>query len=94
MDKKPKRSREEMEKYVASIGDDYESDGKYGNDPKHMSLHPSRTRKSGDLRTIRIDDEFLSDIKKVAADEGFDSYQTFIKVILKRYIKDKKKQEA
>jgi predicted DNA binding CopG/RHH family protein len=50
----------------------------------------SRTRKSGDLRTIRIDDEFLSDIKKVAADEGFDSYQTFIKVILKRYIKDKK----
>ncbi|HYX13686.1 MAG TPA: hypothetical protein VE944_04820 [Nostoc sp.] len=91
MDKKPKLSPEEQEKYIASLADDYEPDGKYGNDPEHLGLKPGRARKSGDLRTIRLDDEFLADIKAAAADEGFDSYQTFIKVILKRYIKDRKK---
>lgn len=96
MDKKIKRTKVEKEKFVHDIGDDYEPDGKFGHDPKFIAVRKATIKlKNSDLRTIRIDDEFLADIKKAAIDEGFDSYQTFVKVTLKRYIMEKKrKQEA
>jgi predicted DNA binding CopG/RHH family protein len=89
--KKPKRSSKDIENYIDSVGDDYEPEGRLGHDPEQMATRPAK-RKGGDIRTIRIDDEFLADIKQAAQDEGFDNYQTFIKVILKRYIKDKQKK--
>ena len=95
-DEKKKLTREEMIAYVESRSDDYEPDGKFGNDPEYMAVRnvPIK-KKNSDLRTIRIDEDFLAEIKETASDEGFDSYQTFVKVILKRYIKDKKnKREA
>ncbi len=74
-------------KHVEETSDQWDTDGELGNDPAHMKL-----KKRTDLRSIRIDDEFLFEIRKAAAEEGFDSYQTFIKVVIKQYINDKKKK--
>lgn len=95
IEKKKKRTREDWINHVNETSDDWEPEGKYGNDPKYMEVGPSAiSQKKSDLRSIRIDDEFLKEIKEAAKEEGFDSYQSFIKVILKRYIKEKKKREA
>lgn len=94
-EKKKKRTREDWIKHVNETSDDWEPEGKYGSDPENMGIGPSVVgHKKSDLRSIRIDDEFLKEIKEAAEDEGFDSYQAFIKVILKRYIKENKKREA
>ncbi|WP_141731381.1 hypothetical protein [Oligoflexus tunisiensis] len=95
IEKKKKRTQKDWIDHVNESSNDWEPDGKYGNDPDHMEIGPSSVgNKKSDLRSIRIDDEFLKEIKEAAQDEGFDSYQAFIKVILKRYIKDRKKREA
>lgn len=94
-DKEKKRSKEDWVSHVEQTSDDWEPEGKMGNDPKFMERRPSSVgnkRNSADIRSIRIDEQFLKEIKEVAQEEGFDSYQSFIKVILKRYINDKKKK--
>jgi hypothetical protein len=79
--------KKEMIKHAEETSDQWEPEGQYGHDPSHMKI-----KKRSDLRSIRIDDEFLGEIRKAASDEGFDSYQAFIKVVLKKYLSSRKKK--
>ena len=81
------KKKNDLIKHIEDTSDQWDQDGEYGNDPKFMKL-----KKRSDLRSIRIDDEFLAEIRNAAKEEGFDSYQSFIKVVLKRYIADKKRK--
>ena len=81
------KKKQKWIKHVEETSDQWEPEGEYGNDLGHMKL-----KKRSDIRSIRIDDDFLLEIRKAAQEEGFDSYQSFIKVILKRYIKGRKKK--
>ena len=81
------KRKQKIIEHVEETSDQWEPEGEYGNNPDHMKL-----KKRSDLRSIRIDDDFLREIRSVALEEGFESYQSFIKVVLKRYIRERKKQ--
>lgn len=40
--------------------------------------------------SIRLDIDMIEDLKTMAAQEGLDKWQTYLKMVLKRHIKEKK----
>lgn len=85
-------SKEELENIAAQYLDDDEikkwENGELGTSIEHSELS-NRTIQT----SIRLDKLLILDLKALAKEDGLDSYQTYIKRLLKKHVNNKKKQK-
>lgn len=90
--KKISKAREkEIEEMIAEDGDeDLWDQRKLGNDPKHAKRAADEYKKSSSSvgTSIRMPLQLIKELKKIAEEEGM-PYQTLVKSILTKYVRDR-----
>lgn len=88
MKKISKKREEEVEKRLKEDGDEGKWDKKeLGNDPKHTKISREYSKSSSVGTSIRMPLKLIRDLKKLSEKEGI-PYQTLVKLILTRYVRD------
>ena len=96
MKKISKKRETEIEKMLEDDGDESLWDErKRGNDPKHAKPAPPEyaKHKSSMGASVRMPLKMVKDLKKIAESDGL-PYQTLIKHILTKYLRERGKNDA
>ncbi len=62
---------------------------KAGRDPEKVAA--MKAKKKSIKTSIRLSVELINDLTELASSEGFDGYQTYVKTILSKHVREKKK---
>lgn len=92
MKKISKKREDEIEKMLKEDGDEEKWDRKeLGNDSKHTKISTEYSKSSASVGTsIRMPLKLIRDLKKLSEKEGI-PYQTLVKLILTKYVRDASK---
>ncbi len=90
MKKINKKRETEIEAMLKEDGDEEKWDkGELGNDPSHAIRAPEYQKKSSSVGTsIRMPLHLIRELKRIAEEEGM-PYQTLVKSILTKYVRDR-----